>query len=561
MKILHFILQNNSEAVEQNITSLMHGQIHLGHTVVLLTDTMKSEENIQRINFFYSALTVFKYFHSVRKLRQLIQQENIEIIHAHSETASRIAFFATRFLTVPLVSSIDHFTPGTFFGKHFRFYGEKIFPQCRTLMLNINRNGNIPLSKMKIIPPIISAKKEDVAVKSGGQFLRIGITGDERFLKSPIASQLLNSILPKVQEKNNHVVFHLLNQSEDVRRYDVLIGHGRKILQALANGKTVIGMGCANYLGRIQESNEHEAFDTNFGEFGKIREFDNAKILADIMAALQKPTQRQQLWQCDFIKKYFNTAAVTSSVLEAYIEAYSQKIGIREIPVLRYNWFNKTESVSEEHLQKTLLMELENQLQFLKKKNYSILNFYDIKDILEFKKELPARPIMLTFELGFKMFYQIVFPLLKKFSSKGILFLSASPFENIERENLSTVKEVQEVTDAGIEIGSYAVHGKRLSVCTDDEMKEEIQKSKIILEQLFERQCLTFAYPLGMLNEKIKNEVREAGYIFAVSEDSGSRNFWLDRLKIRRITIEPHTSKFEFWAKTSGYYYWYTHVY
>jgi len=42
-----------------------------------------------------------------------------------------------------------------------------------------------------------------------------------------------------------------------------------------------------------------------------------------------------------------------------------------------------------------------------------------------------------------------------------------------------------------------------------------------VLEEQLKKPIITFAYPYGLYNNKVANAVKEAGYIFARSADTG----------------------------------------
>ncbi len=65
--------------------------------------------------------------------------------------------------------------------------------------------------------------------------------------------------------------------------------------------------------------------------------------------------------------------------------------------------------------------EFESDLKYLKENNYTTVVVQDLVDYTQNNKELPEKPIMLTFDDGYYNNYLYAFPLLKKYESKIVL--------------------------------------------------------------------------------------------------------------------------------------------
>jgi hypothetical protein len=64
----------------------------------------------------------------------------------------------------------------------------------------------------------------------------------------------------------------------------------------------------------------------------------------------------------------------------------------------------------------------------------------------------------------------------------------------------------------------------------------------------------TFAYPYGETNDSIDEQARLAGFELAVATDRASWKQDANRFRIRRVTIFPSTSLFQFWMKLQPWY-------
>jgi peptidoglycan/xylan/chitin deacetylase (PgdA/CDA1 family) len=125
------------------------------------------------------------------------------------------------------------------------------------------------------------------------------------------------------------------------------------------------------------------------------------------------------------------------------------------------------------------------------------------------------------------------------------------PVPKIECLNLD---EIKTMIDFGWEIGSHTNTHAELQTLTPDELKNEVQGSKIELEKLLKIKIKSFCYPYGGCNDAVRNAVVDAGYTSAcvISADTGSVTDDLFRLK--RVFVKPEDSLFTFKRKIAPWY-------
>jgi len=103
-----------------------------------------------------------------------------------------------------------------------------------------------------------------------------------------------------------------------------------------------------------------------------------------------------------------------------------------------------------------------------------------------------------------------------------------------------TWEEINEMYESGlITFGSHTASHKILTTLTDNEIEDELTKSrdKLISENIVDTAFIPFCYPNGNYNEKIARMVKEAGYSLAVSTKNGWNNAESDLFTLRRIGI------------------------
>lgn len=205
--------------------------------------------------------------------------------------------------------------------------------------------------------------------------------------------------------------------------------------------------------------------------------------------------------------------------------------------------------------------QFENQMRILKFLGYETITFKDLEKI-GMENRFKKKYIILTVDDGYKNNYDIMFPVLKKYGMKAVIFLVSDETYNRwdvekfgeEKLELMQPDEVKEMIDSGlIEFGGHTLTHCDFHKIDIEQAKKEIYKNKEKLEEKYKINLTTFAYPYGHLTEDVKKIVKEAGYSFAVSTDTGSGYIEDDRYEIRRSGID-RTSYFDFLRKISfGY--------
>ena len=122
---------------------------------------------------------------------------------------------------------------------------------------------------------------------------------------------------------------------------------------------------------------------------------------------------------------------------------------------------------------------------------------------------------------------------------------------------MMTENEVQELANAGMEIGGHTVNHPILSSTHLDEARDEILKGKQHLEMLINGPVKYFAYPSGRFEKDYTWEhaelVRELGFSAALTTNNGAIDQGSALFELPRISID-YTNKFKFGASLArGY--------
>jgi peptidoglycan/xylan/chitin deacetylase (PgdA/CDA1 family) len=241
-----------------------------------------------------------------------------------------------------------------------------------------------------------------------------------------------------------------------------------------------------------------------------------------------------------------------------------------QLPVLLYHRVVNSKKETGKHKIYVFKDKFEEQLKFLKKDGYGTITFHDLASppspLLEERgvRQDGERPkkIILTFDDGYEDNYTILFPLLKKYGFTAVIFLVTQQKDNswgVQQGEpvfkMMNEKQIKEMSDYGIEFGGHTQNHPDLTKISEQQAKNEIEGCKNDVEIITGKPVVSFAYPFGALNEKVKSIVKDAGYQFGIATTSGATNFMDDKFEIRRAEVRPQNGLFRFKYKASGYYF------
>lgn len=176
----------------------------------------------------------------------------------------------------------------------------------------------------------------------------------------------------------------------------------------------------------------------------------------------------------------------------------------------------------------------------------------------------PARrSVVLTFDDGCRCFRDHALPELQARGMTATLFVVSRELGGTNRwdraagertEELLGAGDLRRLVTAGIEIGSHGRHHRDLTLCSGEELREELQGSRTDLEALLDAPVRTFCHPFGHVDDRVRAAAQAAGYLAAVSihGQPGARPD--DAWALPRMIINPGESRFERRLKASGLY-------
>lgn len=177
-------------------------------------------------------------------------------------------------------------------------------------------------------------------------------------------------------------------------------------------------------------------------------------------------------------------------------------------------------------------------LQTIQDKNYTPITAAQLAAGLQ-KGALPPDPIMLTFDDGAIDFYTVAFPILKQYNIPVTLHIMTG----VGGKNYVNKEQIKEMHDSGlVDIQSHTKYHAYLTRISPQERAPEIKTSKQYIEELLDKPVVALAYPFGLYNEEVIEEVKEAGYQIAFTINQGNTQQRDKPFELNRTLIVEYTN-------------------
>ncbi|MBR5867924.1 MAG: polysaccharide deacetylase family protein [Clostridia bacterium] len=204
----------------------------------------------------------------------------------------------------------------------------------------------------------------------------------------------------------------------------------------------------------------------------------------------------------------------------------------RRVPMLMYHAVSDNTWGIDELFVKPA--EMERQLKYLKDNGYTTITYEDLSRLDEIEK-----PVMLTFDDGYKDNYQELFPLLQKYNAKATVFMITG---KLSKKRYLTPEMITEMVESGlVSVQSHTVSHPKLGEQTDARQRQELENSRLQLARLTKRVPFVLCYPSGSYNNATCSIGAEY-YSFGIKMNGGLYNTSVDPFRIPRYYVSRTTS-------------------
>ena len=198
----------------------------------------------------------------------------------------------------------------------------------------------------------------------------------------------------------------------------------------------------------------------------------------------------------------------------------------------------------------------------LKDFGYQTIVFSDLLKHIDHGRVLPERAVIITSDDGYQDNYTEAFPVLKKYGYSMTVFLVTGAIAEDDMDRMDNTvfnkrtnvsrpmliwPEVKEMDEYGCEFLSHTVNHIRLGLASEEEMLDELIKSREDIESRLGRDVDFFAWPFDNYSEDKWPLISEAGYRGAVRYWGGAEDMrTIDLNNIKRIEFNSYVSTVEY---------------
>ncbi len=592
MNILHVLSQNHLTGAEVYAAQLIEQQKACGQKVHQISNGFFAKTLAEQTTLQVETKGFISFFKNVLWLRRFLIDKKIHVVHTHSRAAAKLAFWARAFLNVGMVSTIHGRQHPSFSKKFSNQYGDFLIAVSETIHQQLRKDFKYPRRRLLVIRNPVDLEKFKFKQPSPADTknLKIAVIGRTTGPKGTRTEQILNALPTLLATEGVSACFYLVGgfkkdltllsditilekqvaslTSADYQQYDLVIGSGRVAIESILSGVPTISFGEAKYLGLVTSKNLTENYVSNFGDMDPVLctpAIDLKQLTTDLKNFLSLPPTSELNSLSQILATDFGAKKIGKRVQRLYESAFFIRNFSRWIPILMYHKIPSLELQSQHKIFVTK-DKFRKHLQFFKLLGFTTVTFSDLKKFKSGKadfSQFPKKPLMLTFDDGYRDNLKHASPLLTEFGFKAQLFLLADAKIASNQWDHSSTEPSHEIisgTDrqqwktSAFEIGSHGFSHQKITEMSETEARLELRGSKHDLEAEFNCEIPAYAFTYGDTNSEAAKWAFEEGYDYAVNTDSGGLNLEEDPFQIFRVNIFPDESVLSLWKKTSSWY-------
>jgi peptidoglycan/xylan/chitin deacetylase (PgdA/CDA1 family) len=174
------------------------------------------------------------------------------------------------------------------------------------------------------------------------------------------------------------------------------------------------------------------------------------------------------------------------------------------------------------------------QVRWLARRGFHAVTLRRVYDYWRNGDTLPSKPVVLTFDDGYRSTYTAALPVLKSTHWPGVVNLKV---DNTKDQWGLPPALVRLLIAARWEIDAHTITHPDLTTVNDARLRREVSGSRSFIRRTFGVAADFFCYPSGRYDRRVIRAVREAGYLGATTTEFGlgrpSELYTLDRIRIK----------------------------
>jgi peptidoglycan/xylan/chitin deacetylase (PgdA/CDA1 family) len=196
------------------------------------------------------------------------------------------------------------------------------------------------------------------------------------------------------------------------------------------------------------------------------------------------------------------------------------------------------------------------QMTWLVRTGHTSVTLDDLVDSRCGCRALPPKPVVITFDDGYRDCIKFALPVLRELGLAATIFVVAGFVDGtsrwliedrgVEPLPLFSWLEAQQLRDAGIQCGSHALTHARLANVSAEQCRYELAESRRLLSERVGYEVAHLSFPHGSYSPAVQRTAREIGYRSACSVRIGLSAPGDDLFALHRVSVNGQDTLADF---------------
>jgi len=182
--------------------------------------------------------------------------------------------------------------------------------------------------------------------------------------------------------------------------------------------------------------------------------------------------------------------------------------------------------------------EFDAMMAYLAQAGYHTVTQRQLFRALFYGEALPAQPVMLTFDDGYQDNFSVAAPILEKYKLTATFYVVT---DQIASGEYMTWDQVTELDRRGMDIGSHTCSHPDLTQLSAAELRHELGDASAAIVSHIGHPVYWLSYPAGSYDVDVTKYTKQAGYLLAVTTESGETQSSDAALAIMRYRVRNDT--------------------
>lgn len=215
-------------------------------------------------------------------------------------------------------------------------------------------------------------------------------------------------------------------------------------------------------------------------------------------------------------------------------------LGHQLVPILTYHKFTRGRGDITTVTEKAF----EEQMRYLKVSGFRVITLDAFFDFLDLRRQIPPKSVVITADDGWRSFYEIAYPILKRYGYPSTLFVYTDFIFNNSKAQLDW-DALREMHQNGVDIQSHTKTHRYLDRRSGSEsykeyfeaLKRELGESTRIIKRNLNIDVKYVAYPYGDTNHLVSALLDKLEYRGGLTVERASASALSNRFRISRSMI------------------------